>query len=122
MFSINTDFVIEGARAWYSPNGHRFHSNDACYATLMGDKSSTQLVTSLLPASVMQLGQSPTYRFDASEFKFFVEFVTVNTKFLFREGVQQSSVCASSEVFSLSRVRPLVSAESISDPLCLEDE
>jgi hypothetical protein len=25
-------------------------------------------------------------------------------------------------VFSLSRVRPLVSAESISDPLCLEDE
>jgi hypothetical protein len=89
MFSITADFVIEGARAWYSPNVRRFHSNDACYATLMGDKSSTQLVTSPLPAPVMQFGQSPTYRFDASEPKFFVEFMTVNTKlFLFLEGVQ----------------------------------
>jgi hypothetical protein len=89
MFSINTDFVSEGARAWYLPNGRRFHSNDACYATLMGDKFNTQLMTSLSPAPVMQFGQSPTYLIDASEPKFFAEFMTVNTKlFLFHESVQ----------------------------------
>jgi hypothetical protein len=55
----------------------------------MGEKSNTQLMTSLLPASVIQFGHSLTYRFDASDPRFFVEFVTVNTKFLsFREGVQ----------------------------------
>jgi hypothetical protein len=78
-------------RAWYSPNGRRCHSSDACYATLMGDKSSTHLVTSLLPAPVMYFRQGPTYRCDASEPGDFVGFLTIHIKsFLFLKNAAPS--------------------------------